>query len=241
MSDSRTNRFRSVRLSKVVVREAIATVRSAAWPLARLHRLPRPGSGDGRRPVVLVHGYLGHPDMFRPLMRKLYEADFAEVARVSYPSTRLTLPQIVEYIDAVARPLAREFGEVDVVAHSLGAFSTRAWLREFGGDDIVRRFVSLGGPHAGTTFYRLTPPNLWPVLDPKGYWVNRLSGGPEPVDTVVVRARYDQQVFPPERASLPGVREVVLHGHGHNSLLWSRAAHRAVVDALLAPTTADGA
>lgn len=220
----------------MVLREVVATVRSAAWPLARLHRLPQPGTGEGRLPVVLIHGYLGHPDMFRPLMRKMYQAGFARLERVSYPSTRLTLPEIVERIDAVARPLADEHGAVDVVAHSLGAFSTRAWLREFGGDDIVRRFVSLGGPHAGTTFFRLAPPNLWPVLDPGGYWVNRLSGGPEPVDTVVIRARYDQQVFPPERAALPGVREVVLQGHGHNSLLWSRAAHEAVLDALVDPS-----
>ncbi|MEZ4316616.1 MAG: hypothetical protein R3F61_03910 [Myxococcota bacterium] len=219
-------------LSKVVVREAVATVRSAAWPLARLHRLPEPGSGVGVRPVVLVHGYLGHPDMFRPLIRRLYQEGWKTVARVGYPSTRLRLPQIVERIDAVARPLYEAHGPIDVVAHSLGAFSTRAWLKEFGGADVVRRFVSLGGPHAGTSFFRLAPPNLWPVLDPHGYWVERLSGGPEPVDTIVVRARYDQQVFPPERAALPGVREVVLQGHGHNSLLWSRSAHQAVLDAL---------
>ena len=219
-------------LARVVVREAVATARSAAWPLARLHRLPPPGDGIGRRPLVLVHGYLGHPDMFRPLVRRLYEHGWKDVARVGYPSTRLSLPQIVERIDAVARPLARVHGEIDVVAHSLGACSTRAWLREFGGADLVRRFVSLGGPHAGTSFFRLAPPTLWPVLDPDGYWVKRLRGGPEPVDTVVVRARYDQQVFPPERASLPGVREVVLQGHGHNSLLWSRSAHEAVLNAL---------
>ena len=157
-------------LSKVVLREAVATVRSAAWPLARLHRLPPPGAGVGRRPLVLVHGYLGHPDMFRPLMRKLYEAGWSQIARVGYPSTLLRLPQIVDRIDAIARPLAREYGPVDVVAHSLGAFSTRAWIREFGGASVVHRFISLGGPHAGTSFFRLAPPTLWPVLDPDGYW-----------------------------------------------------------------------
>lgn len=221
-------------VSTVVAREAVATVRSAMWPLARLHRLPQPGH-DERRPVLLIHGYLGHPDMFRPLIRRLYDGGWSTVERVGYPSTRYRLPQIVEAIDQVAQPLFEQFGPIDVVAHSLGAVSTRAWLKEFGGAAKVRRFISLGGPHAGTTFFKLAPPSLWPVLDPDGYWVRRLAQGGEAVETIVIRARYDQQVFPPERAALPGTREVVLQGHGHNSLLWSRSAHDAVLRALIEP------
>lgn len=218
-------------LSTVVLREAVATARSAAWPLARLHRLPSPGEGE-HPPVLLVHGYLGHPDMFRPLVRRLYAEGWSQVGRFHYPSTRYRLPQIVETIDREARRLYDAHGPIDVVAHSLGAVSTRAWLKEFGGADKVRRFISLGGPHAGTSFFRLAPPSLWDVLDPDGYWVRRLSEGGEPVPTIVIRARYDQQVFPPERAALPNTQEVVLQGHGHNSLLWSRSAHDAVIRAL---------
>lgn len=223
-----------LRLGGVATRESIATVRSALWPLARLHRMTPPGTKI-TRPVLLVHGFLGHPDMFRPLKRRMHQEGWATVAGVGYPSTRLRLPEIVARIDAAARSLQVGDEPIDVVAHSLGAVSTRAWLREFGGHDHVRRFISLGGPHAGTTLHRLAPNVLSDVLDPTGYWVQRLgSGGPEPVDTIVIRARYDQQVFPPERASLPGIREVVLQDHGHNSLLWSRSAHQAVMDALRA-------
>lgn len=222
-----------LRLSAVVTRESIATFRSACWPLARLHRMPPPGTRIDR-PVLTVHGFLGHPDMFRPLKRRLYKEGWRHVEGVGYPSTRLRLPQIVQRIDAAARALVEQHGPIDIVAHSLGAVSTRAWIREFGGADCVRRFISLGGPHAGTTLHRLAPQTLAPVLDPEGYWVKRLAEGPEPVDTIVIRARYDQQVFPPERAALPGVREIVLQGHGHNSLLWSRSAHEAIIDALSA-------
>lgn len=222
------------RMPVVVLREAVATARTALWPVAKLHRMPPPGD-QIHRPVLLIHGYLAHPDVFRPLMRRLYREGWSRVERVGYPSTRLSLPEIVQRIDAAARPLADAHGPIDIVAHSLGAVSTRAWIREFDGARCVRRFISLGGPHAGTRWYRFTPPKIRAVLDPRGEWVKRLQGGDEPVDTVVIRARYDQQVFPPERASLPGVREVVLQGHGHNGLLWSRGAHQAVVDALRDP------
>lgn len=226
---------RWVALPFTATTELVAHVRSAAWPLARwIHPLPPPPPGDARPPVVLVHGYLGHPDMFRPLQRALYAEGFGRVVRVGYPSTRLPLDRIAARIEQAVLPLAAD-GPVDLVGHSLGAVACRAWLKVFGGHRYVRRFVSLGGPHAGTALFRLAPPTLWEVLDPRGPWVSRLAQGDEPVETTVIRARYDHQVLPPVRASLPGVREIVLSGHGHNGLLWSRTAHRAVIDVLTAP------
>ena len=217
-------------LPLVATTEVVASLRSACWPLARLHRLPPCPEGD-LPPVVLVHGYLGHADMFRPLVRRLYQAGFGDVRRVSYPSTRLTLDVIARRIDAVVAPAAAA-QQVFLVGHSLGAVACRAYLKCFGGHQHVRRFVSLGGPHAGTALFRFTPRRLWDVLDPSGPWVRLLADGEEPVDTVVIRSRYDHQVLPPVRASLPGAREVVLNGHGHNGLLWSATAHAAVVEAL---------
>ncbi|MEZ4239677.1 MAG: alpha/beta fold hydrolase [Myxococcota bacterium] len=177
--------------------EIVANLRSAAWPLARLvHPLPRPPEGGAHPPVVLVHGYLGHPDMFRPLTRRLYAAGVGRVVRLGYPSMRLGLDQIADRIGEAVRPLAAAHGRVDLVGHSLGAVACRAWLKVYGGDAHVRRFVSLGGPHAGTALFRFTPPVLWDVLDPDGPWVHRLNTGPEPVPTTVIRARYDHQVLP---------------------------------------------
>jgi triacylglycerol lipase len=223
---------RRVSLPLAAVTELIATVRCACWPLARLlHPLPT-GEGPPSRPVVLVHGYMGHPDMWRPLRRELFSAGFTRVEVVGYPSLSSRLDEIAARIDALVVPLAQEAGPVDLVGHSLGAVACRAYLKVFGGAAYVHRFVSLGGPHAGTALYRLTPPHLWEVLAPGGPWVSRLREGGEPVPTVVIRARYDHQVLPPIRASLPGVQEIVLSGYGHNGLLWSREAHRAVVEVL---------
>lgn len=217
-------------MAATVAREVVATVRSGLFPLARLHPMP-PAPEGVSRPVVLVHGYLGHPDMFRPLTRRLYQAGRGRVVAVGYPSTRSTLEDITARIEAAVLPLAED-GPVDLVGHSLGAVACRAWLKVFGGHRYAHRFVSLGGPHAGTLLWRLAPAVLWPVLDPDGPWVRRLAQGEEPVPTVVIRARYDHQVLPPVRASLPGVQEIVLSGCGHNGLLWSRTAHAEIVRVL---------
>ncbi|MBA2319894.1 MAG: hypothetical protein H0V89_01955, partial [Deltaproteobacteria bacterium] len=58
-------------IPRMIVSELIATVRTALFPITRLHRLPTPGLAQGRAAAVLVHGFLGHRDMLRPLARRL--------------------------------------------------------------------------------------------------------------------------------------------------------------------------
>lgn len=57
-----------LRLAGVVSRESVATLRSALFPLARLHPMV-PAGTTFVRPVLLVHGFLGHPDMWRQIGR----------------------------------------------------------------------------------------------------------------------------------------------------------------------------
>lgn len=221
-----------VDLAKVLAREALATVRAGLAPVSRLRPLPAPCARSGLPPVVLVHGYLATADALRPLARRLLREGFPAADRVGYPSTTFHLEAIVERIDEAVR---RHDGPVALVGHSLGAVASRAYVKAYGGADRVRRLVLVGGPHLGTSFWRLVPPQLRPVLDPLGPWVERLNEGPEPVPTVVIRARYDHQVFPAERGRITGTQEVVVHGVGHNGMLWSRAAHDALVRALTEP------
>jgi pimeloyl-ACP methyl ester carboxylesterase len=204
------------------------------WPFAVLRPLPKPSARPQRFPVVLVHGFMGHPEMMRPLARRLLSEGWPRVDRVGYPSLRVDLEAVVASIAAAVIPLAEQ-GPVDLVGHSLGGLACRAWIKELGGHQFVRRFVSLGTPHAGTSLYRVVPTPLRDAFDPRGVWVRKLAEGPEPVPTTVIRARYDHQVLPPERGSIPGVREIVLQGYGHNGLLWARPAHDAVLSALSAP------
>jgi alpha-beta hydrolase superfamily lysophospholipase len=212
-----------------MVREAGASVRTALFPFARLHPLPAPRPIGDRLPVVLVHGFLGHPDMLRPLARTLLSAGWPEVVRVGWPPLGVDLDALVRRIAGAARPHAT----VDLVGHSLGAFACRAWLKQGDGPRFVRRFVALAGPFGGTSLHRLVPGALGRALDPDGEVVRRLAEGPEPVPTTVIRARWDHQVLPHARGAIAGTRDVVVEGHGHNGLLWSAEAHAAVVEALL--------
>ena len=221
-----------VGLPGVVLRELGASIRAACWPLAGLQTL-RANRAPKRGPVVLVHGYLGHGNLLRPLAQRLMNEGYGPVAIVDYPSTRLGLGAIANRIRQVIEQLPSE-GKVYLIGHSLGAVACRYYLKRMDGGKNVQHFVSLGGPHAGTRWYWMCPPKLRQALKPDGEVVQGLQTGPEPVPVTVVRARYDHQVFPPERASLQGATEVLIHGHGHNGLLWAPEAHAAIVHALQA-------
>ncbi len=218
---------------RTTLNELYYSARAALAPIP-IRPLPRPQPKGDRRPVVLVHGFMGHPGMLRPLHRRLIHEGVPSVHRVQYPWWRCSLEDVVDRIAGTVKPLAKD-GPVDLVGHSLGAVASRAFLKEFDGARYVRRFVSLGGPHAGTAWYVFVPPWLQPALRPEGEWVQRLSSGAEPVPTTVIRAAYDHQVFPPKRSAIDGIAEVVIHDHGHNGLLWSKRAHDSVVAALTEP------
>ncbi len=214
-SQQRKSPFRMV---NAVARELAATVRTAAYPIENLFPIPAANPISGRRPVVLVHGFLAHADVMKPLSRHLLEKGWPTVARVSYPSFGVSFDEIVQRIEAAVLAHSSD-GPIDLVGHSLGGVACRAYLKAFGGEKYVRRFVALGTPFGGTSLFRLAPPPFRTVLDPRGPWVTRLSEGPERVPTTVIRARYDQSVLPPRRATFPGAREIVMDGFGHNGLL----------------------
>ncbi len=191
--------------------------------------------GEAKLPaVLLVHGFLARAPTMAPLARTLLSAGARDVVLVDYPSTELTLEQIVDVIAAAAEPLVRAHGRIAVVGHSLGAFAVRTWIKRYGGASSVSVFVSLGGPHAGTALWPLLSPSLRAVLRPGSPEILALAATPEPVRTVVLRARYDHQVFPPVRANIGGIEEIVVQGHGHNGLLLSPEVHAATVHAIAA-------
>lgn len=214
-----------------MLREVQATVATVLLPMVGRRPLPTPRPAPGRRPVVLIHGFLGHPEILRPVAVHLLANGWPRVERVHYSSFRTPFERI---LDEIERHVGVLDGPVDLVGHSLGAVAARAWLKTRGGADRCERFVALAPPFGGTSLYRAVPGPLRRALDPRGEWVQRLAEDEHEVDTTVIRARYDANVLPAHRQTLrgPRVTEVVLDGLGHNGMLWSPRVAWAVAEAL---------
>lgn len=104
--------------------------------------------GDGIEGVVLIHGLARSTGSMWILAQRLEAAGFA-TARVGYPSTRMTLAQAVDHVEAAIRRATRSWRVIHMVGHSLGGVIARM-IAERASDLPVGRVVQLGAPNAGS-------------------------------------------------------------------------------------------
>lgn len=90
-------------------------------------------------------------------------------------STVANVPDLRAFVAAVLDYTGAE--QVDIVGHSLGATLPREWMRQDDAYDLVRRLVSLDGPHHGIINCSPSPAN---------YYQQPVSGGFDP-DSAICR------------------------------------------------------
>ncbi len=105
-------------------------------------------------PIVFVHGYSGSSSNFSSMMSRftasgyggrLYGFDYNSFVS----SDTASGAQLASYVSSVR---AQNGGaKVSIVAHSNGGLVARAFRVKNGGTSVMRRFVTLGTPHNGTT------------------------------------------------------------------------------------------
>lgn len=110
----------------------------------------------GRRPVLLLHGFLATPLTLSSLTTQLRRLGYcAQVVPLGGLFGRFnTLP-----IEEVSRVIAdhveqlvqtHRYEHIDVVGHSEGGLIGRYYVQKLGGAHRVRHLVTLGTPHHGT-------------------------------------------------------------------------------------------
>ncbi|MFC9386010.1 esterase/lipase family protein [Streptomyces venezuelae] len=117
-----------------------------------------PSAGPtGRRPVVLLHGFVDNRSVFVLLRRSLTRSGRDCVESLNYSPLTCDLRAAAELLGRRVEEIRARTGhaEVDIVGHSLGGLIARYYVQRLGGDSRVRTLVMLGTPHSGTTVARL--------------------------------------------------------------------------------------
>ncbi len=176
----------------------------------------RPVSQDTPGPVLFVPGYGGGQGSLRSLADVL-TAQGRDVTIVDVPGDGLgDLSGTADALgDAVDAALARSgAASVDLVGYSAGGVVARLWVGTDDNAGLVRRVVTLGSPHHGTTLADLAgdvAPDQCPVgctqLGTASDLLARLNAGdetPEGPTWVSIWTEQDQTVTPPDSARLEG-------------------------------------
>jgi triacylglycerol lipase len=201
-------------LALVLAAAAVAT----ALLVAARDDVPGPAapvSQEQPGPVLLVPGYGGSTGSLGALAGRLTAAG-RDATVVPLPGDGTgDLTAAADVLDAAAGAALARTGaaSVDVVGYSAGGVITRLWISD-GGADVVRRVVTLGTPHHGTTLADLAAgfapaqcPDACRQLTTDSDLLTGLNDGdetPAGPSWVSVWTTQDQTVTPPDSARLDG-------------------------------------
>lgn len=178
-----------------------------------------PAAAQGRRGVLLVHGFVCNRGLWAPWMRRLRAAGVPHMAITLEPVFG-SIDRYVPAIDAAMARLAAATGRPPlVVAHSMGGLAVRAWAAHTANADVrMHGVVTLGTPHLGTRLAALGLTTNARQMRPGNAWLQALAAR-EPAERYrrfsCVLSHCDNIVFPAELAALPGAHRLHLPGVAH--------------------------
>ncbi|GEM_PF-3197554 len=214
------------------LRAAVHAPRSADLVAVPWPDIPR-REATSTVPVLLVHGYLGSPTVWTPLVEQLHDAGFSNVFALRYNTLTSAIPDIAAQLERAAYEAMGRTGEdgVHVVGHSLGGLVTRYAVQCLGLAARARGVVTIATPHRGSAFAYAALGAAGPQMRPGAELLATLpplrsSGG---VEWLVVDAAHD--VVAP-RTPHDGVRGAVIPSWGHQAILRQPAVARVVTDHL---------
>ena len=188
--------------------------RSRRWP----DHLP--AAAQGRRGLLLVHGFLCNRGVWNPWLQRLRAQGVPFIA-VNLEPVSGSIDSYVAILERAVQQLERCTGLSPlIVAHSMGGLAVRRWLAEAGpaGDARVHRVVTIGTPHRGTWLARLALSMNTREMRIDSPW-QRLLGAREPAERpakfTCFYSHCDNIVFPPATATLSGADNRHLPGVAH--------------------------
>lgn len=173
---------------------------------------------DGRRAVLLVHGFVCNRGLWNPWMRELRARGIPFVA-INLEPVFGSIDQYAERIDAAAARIEAATGMPAVlVGHSMGGVAIRAWLARFDANARVHRAITIGSPHQGTWLARFGHTINGREMRLENPWLAKLATG----ETAERYERFtcffghcDNIVFPAASGMLPGAQNIHVPGTAH--------------------------
>ncbi|RST51516.1 esterase/lipase family protein [Variovorax sp. MHTC-1] len=186
---------------------------------------------NGRRGVVLVHGFLCNRGFWTPWLRELRIDDRAFVA-VDLEPVFGSIDHYAQTIDdAILRVTAATSLPPMLICHSMGGLAARAWLRD-ADPARVHRIVTIGTPHRGTWLARFGRTLNGRQMRVGGEWMQQIEGEHASTRRVPFTCWYtncDNIVFPTSNATLPGADNRLADGCAHVEMAFDLGLRRATL------------
>ena len=173
---------------------------------------------DGRRGVLLVHGFVCNRGLWNPWLRLLRARDLPFVA-INLEPVFGSIEAYVERIEAAVVLIeAATDMPIVLVGHSMGGIAIRAWFARFGSDARVHRVITIGSPHQGTWLARFGHTVNGREMRIDSPWLAKLATGETPEHYgrfTCFFGHCDNIVFPASCGMLPGADNIHVPATAH--------------------------
>ncbi|MGC4078497.1 MAG: alpha/beta fold hydrolase [Rubrivivax sp.] len=177
---------------------------------------------QGRRGVVLIHGFVCNRGIWNPWLERLATAGTPFVA-VDLEPVFGSIDQYVETIERAVRCVEQATGRAPaVVAHSMGGLALRRWWAERGDASRLHHAITIGTPHRGTWLARFAFSLNGRQMRQDSGWLRSVAERESPELARSLTCFYshcDNIVFPPSTATWPGADNRHLSGVAHVDMI----------------------
>jgi triacylglycerol lipase len=177
-----------------------------------------PADAQGRRGVLLVHGFVCNRGLWNDWLERLHARNVPCLA-VNLEPVFGSIDEYVSVIDAAVGRLHSATGLAPlVVAHSMGGLAARRWWVEGDNDRRAHRLITIATPHHGTWLARYAVTDNGRQMRQDSPWLAELSAresAQRPARLTCFYSHCDNIVFPPSTATLAGADNRHLPGVAH--------------------------
>lgn len=176
-----------------------------------------PAGAQGRRGVLLVHGFVCNRGLWSRWLERLTQAGVPVIA-VNLEPVFGSIDNYVAAIEAGVQRLEQLTGVPPVaVAHSMGGLALRRWWAEPGSAERLHHAITIGSPHHGTWLARFAMTANSRQMRRRSDWLQNLAAreGRAARPVTCFYSHCDNIVFPPSTATLAGADNRHLPGVAH--------------------------
>ena len=195
---------------------------------------------SNNRPIVLIHGLWNTSDIFKSLTRKLdqYSIDYF-APTLQHEFGKVSIIDLTNFLNQL---IINKYGldkEIDLLGFSMGGIIGSYWLKNFGGNKRIKKFISVGSPHKGTLTAQIVP--RFPLKGISEMKINSKllkdlyssNDFLENVDCISFFTNWDLMVFPGWKAYLPKGNKYSLNIFKHKNLMKNEYAINEIVKKII--------
>ncbi|MDQ4038156.1 MAG: triacylglycerol lipase [Actinomycetota bacterium] len=199
----------------------VAAVAIAAFP-----GLPAQAvAPTAHQPVLFVHGYNSNASTWNAMLAAFRDIGYTDgelfAISYNYNQSNVTTAQALQTkVEEIRQQTG--WASVDIISHSMGSLSSRYYLKNLGGQNVVDAWVSLAGANHGTSTARFCSAVSCREMRAKSSFLAELNAGDETPGPVRYRTWWspcDSTINPDSSVSLTGATNTKTACLGHSALL----------------------